>query len=177
MKRFRLALILITGAGFIVWKLSRPLPSVNDDSEVLTNTKSTIVAEVRSQMDIHPKKIQTTLESSDFPDRLDLYFKTLATTDDFKNLTVEEVHHTPEIIKNGGEVIGRVHDEADNDPSKRIDAMNFFKRCAEDQQIATVLRAVCLNKIYKLIPVWQIPVPLSDANIPDEVSDLALKLP
>ncbi len=177
MKKLLLAFILVTASAFLLWKVSRPSLDVIEETKVSVDAKNTTGKEAESLVDNQKSISVPHREASDFPDRLDHYFKALPTMDDLKNLTEEEVHHTPEIIKNGGELIGRIHDEAENDPAKRSDAMNFFKRCAEDHQIAVVMRAVCLNKVYKLIPVWKIPVPLSEANISDEVSDLALKLP
>lgn len=114
---------------------------------------------------------------SEFQDDLDREFKKLPTIDDLQQLTEEEVHYTPEVIKEAGGVIGRIHDEAENDPTKRVAAMQFFKQCAEDQQMVPAIRAVCLKKILKLVPVWQIPMPLSDKLISQEITDLVAKLP
>lgn len=87
--------------------------------------------------------------------------------DDLKNLYEEEVHHAPEIIIDGGELIGSIHEEAENDHNKRIDALSFFKKCVEDQHIVTAIRAVSLNKIYKLVPIWQIPVQDTLEDVPE----------
>lgn len=122
-------------------------------------------------------KKEEILDQSAFQDLLDQEFKSLPTIDDLKNLTEEEVHFTPEAVKDAGGVIGLIQNEAENDPAKRASAMNFFKRCAEDQELVPAIRAVCLNKTLKLIPVWKIPVPLSDELISQEISDLAAKLP
>jgi hypothetical protein len=105
------------------------------------------------------------------------YLNTLPTAEDFKTLSYEEVHHTPEIIKNGGAIIGRIHSEAQEDVSKRVSAMSFFKSCAEDEKVVPAIRAVCLKKIYKLIPEWKVPVILSEEKISKEVTDLAMKIP
>lgn len=120
---------------------------------------------------------EQSFDQSEFQDFLDQQFKTLPSIDDLQGLPEEEVHYTPEVIKDAGGVIGRIHDEAENDPAKRLAAMHFFKQCAEDQEMVPAIRAVCLNKILKLIPVWQIPVPLSDELISQEITDLAAKLP
>jgi hypothetical protein len=95
------------------------------------------------------------------------YLNTLPTAEDFKTLSYEEVHHTPEIIKNGGAIIGRIHSEAQEDVSKRVSAM----------KVVPAIRAVCLKKIYKLIPEWKVPVILSEEKISKEVTDLAMKIP
>lgn len=176
MKKFLLGFIVAIGAGVVFWKVaSTPSLQYRDELETSVAVKSSIVENRSLEVDQNNNR-EVVDEITDFQDRLDLYFKALPTMDDLKGLTADEVHHTPEIIKMGGEFIGRIHDEAENGPGKRSDALFFFKRCAEDQQIAIVIRAVCLNKVYKLVPVWKISVPLSDENISDEVSDLALKL-
>lgn len=110
-------------------------------------------------------------------DHFNQYLNTLPTAEDFKTLSYEEVHHTPEIIKNGGAIIGRIHSEAQEDVSKRVSAMNFFKSCAEDEELVPAIRAVCLKKIYKLIPEWKVPVILSEERISKEVADLSMKIP
>ncbi|WPU64785.1 hypothetical protein [Peredibacter starrii] len=116
-------------------------------------------------------------DQSDFQDELDRHLKKLPTMGDLKNLTAEEVHHTPEIILEGGGLIGKVYDEAEREPKKRLDAMNFFKKCAVDQEIATSIRAMCLNKILSQVPLWNIPMSVTDAEISSEVFELAMKLP
>lgn len=103
-------------------------------------------------------------------------YNSLPTLIDIQNLTEEEVHRTPEIIMFGGEIVGKIHEEGEVIPSKRLDALSFFKRCAEDNQIATPIRAVCLNKIYRLVPAWKIPVSLTDEKFSKTVYELASKL-
>lgn len=116
-------------------------------------------------------------DQSEFQDKLEREFKILPTIDDLQQLSAEEVHFTPELIKEAGGVIGRIQDEAEKGPAKRTAAMHFFKKCAEDQEMVPAIRAVCLKKILKLIPVWQIPVALSDELISQDITDLAAKLP
>jgi hypothetical protein len=178
MKRLIIVFLFIAGIALLSWvmmdrgslevieDLARPETSLitgqSENFENVPNQKSTV---------------DTINKPTDNQNQYDMYFKSLPIMDDLKNLSEEEVHHTPEIIKDGGEVIGRIHEEAENDPSKRIEAMSFFKKCVEDQQIVTVIRAVCLNKIYRLVPEWQIPAPLEEAEISDEVLKLSLRLP
>lgn len=101
----------------------------------------------------------------------------LPTIENLKALPEEQLHHTPEIILNGGALIGRIEDQAQQNPSARKEAMRFFKECAEAQNIALPLRAVCLRKIHKLIPDWEIPVLLSNEKISPEVLELSKELP
>ena len=175
----KIIISIILLIGLFLWKASTTssLPNISDKSSSPIVRKSLILSEKSIEDDEQNNKHDLKNARSDYQGQLDRDFKSLPIVDDLRNLTASEVHHTPEIIKNGGEVIGRIHDEAEIDSTKRVDAMSFFKRCTEDQQIAMAIRAVCLSKVYKLVPIWKIPTPLSDTSVTDEVSELALKLP
>lgn len=170
MKKIIIGIVFLIGLILVLWKVmtAAQVSKVGDVISSQVDPKSIVVTE---------KNLDNQNDLSDYQSKLDRDLKSLPIVDDLQNLTADEIHHTPEIIKNGGELIGKIHDEAELDPAKRVDAMNFFKNCTEDKQIATAIRAVCLNKIYKLVPAWKIPAPLSESDIPSEVSDLALKLP
>lgn len=172
MKQLVILFLFIVGIALVSWNLMDQGPS--EVGEDLPRPETTLTTEQSESLQKAPNVI---IKSTDNQNQFESYFKSLPIIDDLKNLSEEEVHHTPEIIKDGGELIGRIHEEAEKDSTKRIDAMSFFKKCVEDQQIVTAIRAVCLNKIYKLVPVWQIPVPLSDSEISKEVLELALKIP
>lgn len=178
MKKVSIAIIVLIGVGLLLWKAATTsnVSNVSDKSNS-QEINSSIPLDRKDKGIIKENNSDSLTEFTDYQNKLERDFKSLATVDDLKNLTANEVHHTPEILKNGGELIGRIHDEAESDPAKRVDALNFFKRCTEDGQVATAIRAVCLSKVYKLIPQWKIPVPLNETSIPHEVSELALKLP
>lgn len=178
MKKVSIAILVLFGVAFLFWKAATT-SNVSNISDKFHSQKinSSTSVDLIDEGIVKENTKDSLTEFSDYQNKLERDFKSLATVDDLKKLTASEVHHTPEVLKNGGELIGRIHDEAESDPTKRVDAMNFFKRCTEDGQIATAIRAVCLNKVYKLIPHWQIPVPLNEASISHEVSELAMKLP
>jgi hypothetical protein len=180
MKKVSIAIIVLIGAALLLWRLatsSTTTVSKVSEKSHSQGIKSSIEVDRMSDGNVKENSNDSRNEFSDYQNKLERDFKSLATVDDLKKLNSNEVHHTPEILKNGGELIGRIHDDAESDPTKRVDAMKFFKRCTEDDQVATAIRAVCLNKVYKLIPKWKIPVPLNEANISRVVSELALKLP
>ncbi len=177
MKKFDVLIIIL-----ILISVAKGILIFRSEDEKITRTSEihlhkTVERSETSQQELTVLTREQSLDQSKFQDFLDLEFKSLPTIDDLKNLTEEEVHFTPEAVKEAGGVIGRIQDEAENDSSKRIPAMNFFKNCAEDQELVPAVRAVCLNKTLKLIPIWQIPMPLSDELISHEISDLASKLP
>jgi len=173
MKRLVILFLFIGGIALVSWNLMDQGPSEVGDDLPRPETSLTTEQQSESLQKAPNVIIKPTVNQNQF----ESYFKSLPIIDDLKNLSEEEVHHTPEIIQDGGELIGRIHQEAENDSTKRIDALSFFKKCAEDQQIVTAIRAVCLNKIYKLVPEWKIPTPLADSEISSEVLELALRLP
>lgn len=178
MKKVSIAIIVIIGVGLLLWKAASTSNVSNFSDKSDSQEMSTSIAlDRKDEGTVKENNSDSLIEFTDYQNKLERDFKALTTKDDLKNLTPHEVHHTPELLKNGGELIGRIHDEAESDPAKRVDALNFFKRCAEDGQIATAIRAVCLSKVYKLIPVWKLPVPLNEERISREVSELAMKLP
>ncbi|MEA9357218.1 hypothetical protein SHI21_13420 [Bacteriovorax sp. PP10] len=178
MKKLSIAIIVLIGVALLLWKAATTSNVSNVSDKSNSQEMSTSVALDRKDEGIvKENNSDSVTEFSDYQNKLERDFKSLATVDDLKSLTANEVHHTPEVLKNGGDLIGKIHDEAESDPVKRVDALNFFKRCAEDGQIATAIRAVCLSKVYKLIPEWKLPVPLSEERISREVSELAMKLP
>ncbi len=174
MKKKITIIIYFTVLGTLAWFFQDPESnqSVSNQSEQTTKNGE---IEKKGNTEVLKKDVETTELKNN--DHFTQYLNTLPTAEDFKTLSYEEVHHTPEIIKNGGAIVGRVHNEAQEDVSKRVSAMDFFKSCAEDGKIVPAIRAVCLKKIYKLIPEWKVPVLLLEEKISREVADLAMKIP
>lgn len=178
MKKLTFVFLFILGIALVLWNMMKPRPS--EVSEDLSRTETSLkTGQSESIQNVpNPKSTANTKnKSAEYQNQFESYFKSLPIMDDLRNLSEDEVHHTPEIISDGGELIGRIHEEAEKDSTKRSDAMSFFKKCVEDQHIVTAIRAVCLNKIYKLVPEWQIPAPLSESEISKDVLELALKIP
>lgn len=175
MKKIIVSALFIAIFTVIFWNLKKD--KMPEDSEEVTTSQ--VVKEIKKVSLSKNENVEVNNQNniSDFQSQIERDLKSLVTIDDLQNLTEDEVHHTPEIIKEGGEIIGKIHRAGELDPIKRVDTMVFFKRCVQDEEIALALRAVCLNKIYKLIPEWKIVTPLADIDIPSEVEDLALKLP
>lgn len=171
MKKSLLIIFFISLSTLVFWTVKK---SKNEQ----------LMMEVSHQINDHKEvaikdeiKIEKKEEDQIQSDHYDLYLNSLPTLEDLKGLTTEEVHHTPEIIKHGAGIVGRIHSEAQGDVSRRVEAMEFFKSCAEDSALATSIRSVCLKKIYTLIPEWKLPIELSEEKISKEVFELAMKLP
>ncbi len=109
-------------------------------------------------------------------DSLEKEYMKLPSFEDMKSLSEEEVHGTPEIVLQAGGIIGEVELGAQKDKSQRALAMIFFRNCAQDSALVHSARALCLNKVYTLIPQWKVPVFFKPELIPDVVKKLALRL-
>lgn len=132
-----------------------------------------------SIIDSDEVKIVTTeksVVSKSIKEELDNSLKDLPTMGEISNLSEEEVHHTPSMIRDGGAILGKIHAKAESDPARRPETLSFFKECAEDEEVVPALRAVCWNKVMTLIPEWKIFLPISDAKVSDEVKNLASQL-
>lgn len=96
---------------------------------------------------------------------------------DIQNLHEDQVHFTPEIVNEGGALIGDVLEAADNDPARREETLKFFKACAENDSLIEAIRAVCWRTTLSRLSKWEIFLPLSEANVPQNIQDLATELP
>ena len=173
--RKKLVVLIIIFVSIIFFK---SMLETNDKAaEKISITPYSVPSRINDLPDIKNEPIANETDVMEFQDELNRHYKNLPTLGDLKNLTAEEVHHTPEIITEGGGILGRVLDEAEKDPKKRLEAMSFFKKCAVDQEIATSIRAMCLNKTLNLVPQWKIPMAVTDEEISKEVFELAMKLP
>ena len=101
----------------------------------------------------------------------------LPTINDIQNLDHDEVHFTPAKVNEGGAVIGQLLEAAENDPSRREETLSFFKACAENSSLVEAIRAVCWKTTLSRIPKWEIFLPVSDADVPESIKDLAGELP
>ncbi len=146
------------------------------------NSSQEVVKDQASETSLAVSDENKIIESEDkmaslsIKEELDERLKELPTMGELKNLSEEEAHHTPVVIREGGAILGKIHAEANENPERRPDTLAFFKDCAEDEEVVTALRAVCWNKVMTLIPEWQIFLSISDAKVSDEVKNLASQL-
>jgi hypothetical protein len=122
------------------------------------------------------KKVTVTPDQSVLEAELDDALDDLVTMDELKELDSKDVHETPDLILDAGAALGELQEKAQRDPSRRQRTVEFFSSCAQSEDIATAVRAVCWNKVVTLIPEWDLFFPLSEAKIPEEIQLLASKL-
>ena len=132
------------------------------------------VVEAPKKLEQVPKKPE---ETTSLSEELTLAMDELPTVNDLSNLSTEELHHTPEMVLEGGMLVGEMIEKAEADPARRQETLKFLKDCAENNDVVHQIRAVCWRKTLAQIPEWKLFLPISDANVPDDIKDLAMKLP
>lgn len=103
------------------------------------------------------------------------YINNLPFKEDMNNLSDSEIHGTPELVLRSAELIAKIQSGAQKDKKLRKAALSFFKKCVENQRVLSSIRAVCLNKLYILIPKWKLAMPLDATHISDEIERLAFQ--
>jgi hypothetical protein len=111
------------------------------------------------------------------PVELSVAMKQLPTIRDMEGLTDEDVHHTPDSVVEGGMLIGELLEQADKNPAVREETLKFLKSCAENAELMPAIRAVCWKRTLDQIPQWKIFLPISDADVPDDIKVLSSKIP
>lgn len=115
-----------------------------------------------------PKKLVVTNDA--------LKINHLPTIMDLQEANAEKNHHSHPLIIEGARIISKKILEADLNQQMRQDTLNFLIECSEDPDLIPSLRAVCWKKALSKIPEWKLFYPISQADIPDEIQDLALKI-
>lgn len=146
--------------------------AVKEDVPFVQNKEIQMKAEV--QTEIPPKEVTKTTQ---LEEELFEKMKALPKVSDLKDMTDEEVHHTPMMVKEGGLLIGRLHEAAQVNPKRREATLKFFKNCAENDELLPAVRALCWKRTISQIVEWKIFLPISDAKVSEEIKALATKIP
>ena len=168
MKRIHLLLIaaLLIGGAVLMTKKTVHEEHISD-AQIETKSPAP-VSEVKKQ----PSKTTEETISQDTQ-----ILDELPTVDDLRHLSEEETHHTPAAIREGGKVIARLIEKAENNPELREKAVHVLHDCAKSETIATSIRAVCWKNTVTYIGKWKVFVPVSQTKLPPRVLELSSKLP
>ncbi len=162
---------LIVGAVLFLKKESDTPPAHKSSKEMtdleLVNSYDAVIAET----EVVP------LQEGKLKEELSQAMEQLPMIADLQVLHDDEVHFTPELVNKGGALIGQILEAAENDPARREETLNFFKACAENSSLVEAIRAVCWRTTLSRIPKWEIFLPVSDAEVPQNIQDLAAELP
>lgn len=158
-------LIGLIGLAIVLWGIekwsSAPAPeSTNVLTDSGTNLKSeekalaeptdgngasepeVVVRDSQSEAVVAEEKLPTSV--SEFEQYTAQVLKELPVLADFKKLTPQEVHHTPEILLIAGQKMGTIAQLLSEHPYFFETARIFYSQCYVRQDLPTSLRALCL---------------------------------
>ena len=166
--RYLASLITILLVGVVVYRMNRPgagtLPESRTETQALPEKKA---EEKSTEVKVEEK------QNISFAETL----KALPTIKDLHLLSEEEVHFTPKVIKDAGFLIGKLIQEAQDKPHLREETLKFLKASAENPDLAPAIRALCWNRTLSHIVKWEIFLPVADAEVPEEIKNLAARIP
>lgn len=175
-----LTVLILTGGAVIyfgkktqdaeVLQEIKKLPGKNKTAAPIRPTPTETLAAKKLEQPLD-KKINEELQAE-----LDQVMEKLPTNDQIRDLSAEEVHHTPQAIKQGGVLIGTLLSRAQQEPERRKDSLKFLLQCAENDELASSVRALCWNSLLNKVTEWKIFIPLADAKVPSQIKSLASKL-
>lgn len=165
---------LIIGVMIFLQDRSATETTVEEDVQAVQTVQEKIPMKVETQPEMIPEEVAKT---NQLAEELSQKMKALPKVSDLKDLTDEEVHHTPMMVKEGGILIGRLHEAAQVNPKRREETLKFFKSCAENDELLPAIRALCWKRTTSQIVEWKIFLPISDAKVSEEIKALATKIP
>lgn len=179
MKNQKLLLLIIITLilGVMIFIIDRPSIDTAVEEDVQTvrpNQNKEIPTKTETEPEITPEEA---VKTNELEEELFKKMKALPKVSDLKDLTDEEVHHTPMMVKEGGILIGRLHEAAQVNPKRREETLKFFKSCAENDELLPAVRALCWKRTTSQIIEWKIFLPISDALVSEDIKALATKIP
>lgn len=118
------------------------------------------------------------LEKAGFQKFLKAAFESLPKTEEIKASTDARSHHdTPESIMRAGSTIGAVADQIKKNKANVEAGLKFFKTCAENPEIVSSVRAVCLRNLVDFSSRYRNNVRVSFADYPYDVQRIARHIP
>lgn len=166
-----IAALIVGAAIFFKRKTDAPVADIVVDSQ-----KESVIARKASEPSLDgPSEIL--VQDLELKEELKQVMEKLPSKRDIQNLHEDQVHFTPEVVNEGGALIGDVLEAADNDPARREETLKFFKACAENDSLIEAIRAVCWRTTLSRLSKWEIFLPVSDADVPQNIQDLAAELP
>lgn len=177
-RKLKISIFIITTLvlGVVIFGKKQTQEVINSEKNVDTKVEQPEVSELIESSKVVVNKPTINNEESKNVD-LVIEMKDLPMLNDINTLTEEDLHHTPAFVVEGGMLVGRLIADADKNPRKREETLKFLKSCAENSEVVPAIRALCWNKTLRQIPEWNVFLPVMDANVPQNIKDLAAKLP
>lgn len=101
----------------------------------------------------------------------------LPTESDVRASVENNPHDTPESVMKAGAVIGYVADQMKKDSANVAAGLKFFKSCAENDETASTIRAVCLRNLVDFSGKYKNNVRVSFSDYPENIQRIARHIP
>lgn len=179
-KRILGVILIALLVGAVIY-LNRPKnPSSNSaDSETETSSSTEGSGNGLTSIEKAPIGTENDLEeeNNEVAAELNKALNELPTLADLQSLSEEEVHHTPEVVMEGGKLVGEILEQAEKNPARREETVKFLAKCSEAQDVVPAVRAVCWKKTLTQINEWKVFIPVTELNVSDEIKSLGARLP
>lgn len=124
-----------------------------------------------------PAKSEMTL-----PEFAELVQKTqaaLPTLQSLRDLTDEQVHGVPDVIRDAGRDLGAIAQALHDNPHFAAEAASFYRECFAREDVPTQVRGLCLadHRILRMSNGDKVPWTEQELNVPSEVVRLAAQIP
>lgn len=184
MNKKQLTILIITALilGAVIF-LQKPSPSTSEETTTTERNEEKSSSLPTRTVDSPATKNSASLNEDqkkrleEIREELSEAKSELTTIEEIKELSEDEIHHTPTILVESGKLIGRLISKAEAEPLRREETLKFFLGCAENSELPESLRATCWKSTMNLIPKWKVFIPISNAKVSDEVKELATRLP
>lgn len=111
------------------------------------------------------------------PSRFALLHAKLPRREVIAKASEEEIHHGTPGLQEGSAVLGTVLREMTHNEKAIPDGVEFYRRCAKDEDVLTSLRAVCVKRLGEWAPRANPPIVIDFGEFDPELRELADKLP
>lgn len=101
-------------------------------------------------------------------DVLDIFFKEMPRASELQNVSLGELHGTPQAVLAAGEKLADIHEYFFQHPQPRDVEMSFYLKCSQQKDFFDSIRAICaarLSQQYFEATGHQISAELFDKNI------------
>lgn len=167
-----IGIALLTGAIFFYFKSKIPEAHVADTVD--TNRADEVPVKAANPATLAtPGSALVETKTTGFEKEL----AALPTIESLQSLSEEEVHHTPQAIRDGAAVIGTMLENAEKNPELREKTVQFLFECAQNDSLVNSIRAICWKNTTDQLKTWKVFVPVSEAKIPDRVMEISNSLP
>lgn len=176
-----LAIVLLTGL-VIVYYTNGTENRSEPPKEPIETPSAPIEPSVKAESKPKPKSTvsnspMSKTEKSLFQIQLDETFSALPTKEDVKGHPLKNGELPSPVVLEGGRLLGTVVQSLRNNPSQIPEALPFFQTCAQDDRLATAIRASCLRKLKDFAKESPTSYQVRNEDFPKRIVRISEKLP